>query len=291
MSSLKTDSLQLNKWVPTDYVSMSEFNDNFQKIDDAHKDVTTQLAEKPTYNSIFAPTRTSRFIAHRGFNKIAPENTLPAFEHAGRAGFWGVETDLQLTLDGEWVIMHDPTVDRMTNGSGTVTEMTLAQIKNLVIDSGTNISLYKNLRVPTIEELLVVCDRVNIVPVMEVKGVTNQTSASYDKLIDIIRRYGFEEKCIIISFDISALQQIRAKTKKIYIQYLNDIAQSSITAVKELGNAGLDVEVIHATKDLVDWAHTEGILVNVYNAYHQARISQAINAGVDFISTEGQLRG
>lgn len=45
MSSAKTDSLQLNKWVPTDYVSMSEFNDNFQKIDDAHKGVTTQLAE------------------------------------------------------------------------------------------------------------------------------------------------------------------------------------------------------------------------------------------------------
>lgn len=45
MSSLKTDKLQLNKWVPTDYVNMNEFNDNFQKIDDAHKDVTTQLAD------------------------------------------------------------------------------------------------------------------------------------------------------------------------------------------------------------------------------------------------------
>lgn len=45
MSSAKTDKLQLNKWVPTDYVNMNEFNDNFQKIDDAHKDVTTQLAD------------------------------------------------------------------------------------------------------------------------------------------------------------------------------------------------------------------------------------------------------
>ncbi len=72
------------------------------------------------------------FFAHRGGAKLAPENTLPAFEAAVER--WGcdiLETDVQLSRDGELVVIHDPTVDRTTDGAGAVAEMTWAELKKL----------------------------------------------------------------------------------------------------------------------------------------------------------------
>ena len=59
-----------------------------------------------------------RMIAHRGLSSLAPENTLPAYELAGKYGYYGAECDIHETKDGEFVLLHDDTLERMTNGSG-----------------------------------------------------------------------------------------------------------------------------------------------------------------------------
>src|SRR5690606_30302773 len=73
-------------------------------------------------------------IAHRGASGHAPENTLPAFELALAMGAHALEMDVTLTADDEVVLMHDPTVDRTTDGTGDITTLTLAQVK--VLDAG-----------------------------------------------------------------------------------------------------------------------------------------------------------
>ena len=78
------------------------------------------------------------WIAHRGNNTTYPENTIPAFLASGR--HFGVETDIQVTSDGKWVVMHDETVDRTTNGTGKIASMTLAQFRALRIDAGANLA-------------------------------------------------------------------------------------------------------------------------------------------------------
>ena len=76
------------------------------------------------------------FVAgHRGDRADAPENTLPAFEAAFAGGLEFVETDVQLTADGFPVLLHDPTVDRTTDGTGAVADLTLAQVQAL--DAGS----------------------------------------------------------------------------------------------------------------------------------------------------------
>ena len=104
---------------------------------------TTELAVKNSGTKV---------IAHRGYSSEAPENTLPAYELAAQSGAWGIEADIHRTADGAFVCMHDPTVDRMTDGTGVIAEMTLDEIQMLTIDSGSNSWAYPYARVPTMEE-------------------------------------------------------------------------------------------------------------------------------------------
>jgi len=96
-----------------------------------------------------------RVVAHRGHTQYAPENTLPAYEYAYGLGCTAVEMDIRHTADGRYVMIHDDTVDRTTNGTGYVDEMTLAEIRALDIDMGWRYGgRWPGLKVPTFEEAL-----------------------------------------------------------------------------------------------------------------------------------------
>ncbi|QGY42779.1 glycerophosphodiester phosphodiesterase [Maribellus comscasis] len=108
------------------------------------------------------------FCAHRGAMVTHPENTIVAFKAAVEAGAQMVELDVWLTQDGKMVIMHDETVDRTTNGSGRISDFTLAKIKKL--DAGSwKSSDFEGEKVPTFEEALSVLPR-NIWINVHVKG-------------------------------------------------------------------------------------------------------------------------
>jgi len=93
----------------------------------------------------------SRLIAHRGAPLLAPENTLPSFQAAVEHGATWIEVDVKLTKDRHPVIIHDDAVDRTTNGTGYVANLTLDQIRSL--DAGVCYGhLYKGVKVPTLAE-------------------------------------------------------------------------------------------------------------------------------------------
>jgi len=93
--------------------------------------------------------------AHRGASSICPENTVPAFQAAAKLGAQMIEFDVWLTRDGQAVIMHDPTVNRTTDGHGKVADLTLAQVRTL--DAGAKKGAeFKGVKVPTLEEALAV---------------------------------------------------------------------------------------------------------------------------------------
>ena len=85
-------------------------------------------------------------IAHRGRDATTPENTLAAFRHSIAAGITILETDVRVTKDGEFVLLHDETVDRTTNGRGSIGDLTLAEVQKLDAGSGE--------RIPTLREAL-----------------------------------------------------------------------------------------------------------------------------------------
>ena len=72
------------------------------------------------YESYRIPAGSVRMIAHMGYSAVAPANTLPSYIAAGESNFWGAECDIQRTADGVWILMHNDTVDAMTDGTGPV---------------------------------------------------------------------------------------------------------------------------------------------------------------------------
>ncbi len=96
--------------------------------------------------------RTTKVWAHRGASGYKPENTLEAFELAIKQGADGIELDVHTSADGELIVMHDETVDRVTDGTGLIKDMTLAQLKELKVSTPAEpTGIY---RVPTLAEVL-----------------------------------------------------------------------------------------------------------------------------------------
>ena len=154
-----------------------------------------------------------RMTAHRGFSQLAPENTLPSFRLAGEYGFWGAECDTSPTSDGVWVIMHDDTVDRTTDGEGKVGELTFEEISSLTIDCGNNVEDYPGTKVPTLTEYLDICKEYGMHPVIEIKPCTDVESL--DSLASLLLSRDEKDMFIIISFgkDICArIKQLMPET-------------------------------------------------------------------------------
>lgn len=137
-------------------------------------------------------------IAHRGGAELAPENTLPAFRQAIDA--WAadmVELDVRATADGRCVVLHDPTVDRTTDGTGPVREMTFAALRRLdagyrfTPDGGRTFPFRgRGVRVPTIEEVLAALPHARMT--VEVK-----VGQAQRPLFDAIRSAGAEDRVLI----------------------------------------------------------------------------------------------
>lgn len=265
----------------TDWQLIEEFDGTV--INEVDSRLSAQLADK-AYQTNVNPIGTPRIVGHRGLSGIAPENTIPSYVLAGRHGIWAAETDIQRTSDGVWVLMHDYSVDRTTDGSGNVKDMTLAQIKALKIDVGVNIGLYPNLRVPTLEEFLTVCKQYNMVPLLEVKSVFNAEDCL--DLVNVLKRYNFEEQAIVLSADLLILWEIRKHSMRLHTQYLSTISSTSLMHVVNMGNASINAEFSTLTKAHIEQAHEAGVSVNTWtvNSYEKAR--ELFSWGLDVLSTD-----
>ena len=149
-------------------------------------------------------------VAHRGFSGIAPQNSIPAVEKAIEYGYDGCEFDIHTTKDGKWVVIHNDTVDNMTDGEGNVADFTLEEIRQLKLDNGNGIENYENLKVPTLEEVLEIIAESDIMPVIEIKGCDTKYLPSLKKTLE---KYGLTERAIIISFTREYLEAYKALDK------------------------------------------------------------------------------
>jgi glycerophosphoryl diester phosphodiesterase len=128
-------------------------------------------------------------IAHRGDHVLVPENTIAAYENGIKNGVDFVEIDLRTTKDSVLVIMHDATVDHMTNGKGKISDLTYAELKNLqVIDKTKDTS--RIYRIPTFEEVLKTC-RNKIYIYLDYKD------ADVQQAYRMIKQYGMEKQIIV----------------------------------------------------------------------------------------------
>ncbi len=157
-------------------------------------------------------------IAHQGANELAPANTLPAFLKAAELGADGVELDAHLSADGVVVVLHDFTVDRTTDGSGRVTELPLAALKEL--DAGSWFDpAFAGERIPTLEEVFAaVGDRLLID--VELKVLPRQNDGLEAAVVRLVERHGLADRVLLSSFNPLALRRVRRLAPHLPIGFL-----------------------------------------------------------------------
>jgi glycerophosphoryl diester phosphodiesterase len=152
-------------------------------------------------------------MGHRGANGYEPENTLVSFQKAIEMGADGIELDVHLSSDGHLVVIHDETIDRTTNGKGTVNQLTLQELKSFRIND--------QYEIPTLEEVF---DLINKRCFINVE-LKNQDTA--EQVVQLIERYISEKNWdhthfLVSSFDWNALQQVRLLNEDIRIGVLTE---------------------------------------------------------------------
>lgn len=151
-------------------------------------------------------------IAHRGDSAHRPENTLASFASALEIGASLVELDVQLTADGHVVVLHDPTVDRTTDGRGDVRRMKLAEVRALSAGYPERFgAAWSGERVPTLAEVLtLVHERARIMIEIKKESVSDDADGGVEaRTVAEVRRQGLADRVALISFEHRALLRCR----------------------------------------------------------------------------------
>ncbi len=201
-----------------------------------------QLSSFPLSSGFILASHTSepqKLVAHRGFSSVYPENTIPAINGAVEKGFYGCEFDIHTTKDGIWVLNHDSDIDKMTDGTGEIADLTFNDLQQYNIDNGNGIKNFTDLKLPKLEDALEILSKSNTIPYIEIKGYD---PVAFENLLNIIDSYNLSDKAVIISFDMEALLGIRELDTQIKLMYLtNDLTEEDVKTCAANGNIGVDI--------------------------------------------------
>ncbi|HOO56250.1 MAG TPA: glycerophosphodiester phosphodiesterase family protein [bacterium] len=225
-------------------------------------------------------------IAHRGATEFAPENTIPSFEKAIEIGFDYVEIDVRYTKDGIPVLMHDPAVDRTTDGTGKVADMTLEELKKLDAGAKYGDGSFKGTPVPTLEEVLIALKgRMGIY--LDHKEMPKKIT------VDLINKYAFEKTRLIVYSDLDILLAFRELDPMIEVMPWGVYKIPDIDEMlKKLPHpTAFNIGSNTVERAFVDRAHELGIMVfkNTLTFLDTPpQMQLAIKEGVDAIQTDHQ---
>jgi glycerophosphoryl diester phosphodiesterase len=214
-------------------------------------------------------------IAHRGASGYAPENTCAAFERAIAMGADMIETDVQLTLDGELVLIHDDLVDRTTDGQGPVADHTLAELHAL--DAGSWFGPgFASERILTLAEFA--AEFLPRIPAcLEIKD-----PLATAPLLDALARLGIGDRVHITSFSWSALLPATMLRGDLVYGYLSRTFNDDIIhRCTERGITQICPPADLLTPGLVARAHEAGLFVRAWGVREQADVDRLFATGAD----------
>lgn len=239
-------------------------------------------------------------FAHRGGGGLFPENTLEAFKYSAEMGVDVLELDVHSTSDGTLVVMHDSRVDRTTNGSGKVNELTLAELKKLDAgylfspDGGQTFPFRgKGITIPTLQEIFDALPdkRFNVEPKQAAPSVVKP-------LCEIIRTRKMIDKVIVGSFRQEAIDEFRAECAEV----ATSATPSEVSEFLALYKVGLGetytppMQVLQiperlgalqiVTKDFVETARKLNLQVHVWTINEKDDMKRLLDDGVDGIMTD-----
>jgi len=218
-------------------------------------------------------------VAHRGNSVFAPENTIASCNAARRFAH-NVEFDVRETLDHKLVLMHDGTIDRTTNGTGAVENMTFSVLREL--DAGSWFSPeFSGELVPLMSEAVLAC-LPDMLPFIERK------TGSAARYVDLIRSLRIEDKAIVIAFDWNFLEELERLLPVIKTGALGSEALT-LNEIRVIQSKGIDfINWAHSgvTTETIDLVHASGMDLHVWTVNDAHRMQTFIDSGIDGITTD-----
>lgn len=225
-------------------------------------------------------------IAHRGVSGLERENTCPAFVAAGSRSYFGVETDVHVSRDKQFVIIHDETTKRVSNESYDINVETndYAAVKNLVLPDRDGSTCRQDIRIPLLAEYVSICKKYDKKCVLEIKNRFDP--ADLEAMIKVIEELDYIDGMIYISFSWENCVDMRRLLPNSTIQWLtsNEIDEAKMD---ELVSYGLDLDIFYKRldKDTIDLLHSKGIKVNCWTVDNKDDAEALVDMGIDFITT------
>jgi glycerophosphoryl diester phosphodiesterase len=230
-------------------------------------------------------------VAHRGAPISHPENTLSSFEAAIELGARIVELDVRVSADGVPVVMHDPTVDRTTDGSGSVNELTAAQLARL--NAGTPGS---PAAVPTLAEVLDLASGRAAVA-LEIKNLPGEPGyepvrqPAVEAALAELERMAFDGPVLVISFNPASIAACRAMAPDVPTGFLTTHHVDPREALAHAVSAGHEM-VLPGTwvlesvgEAFVAEAHDAGLRVGTWTADEPDEVARMLDWGVDAVAS------
>ena len=223
-----------------------------------------------------------RMVAHRGVSGLERENTCAAFVAAGNRSYFGVETDIHRTADGQYIVFHDDNLARLLGDERVVEEMRFDELRALrLTDLDGNVR--GDLLLPTLTEYVNICKKYDKDCVLEIKN--HFEPEDIDNVIAIIRGIGWLERTIFISFDLPNMLCIRERLPQQRAQYLVSSFGDDLLSILTENHLDLDIKYSSLSAEQVRACHEAGIEVNVWTVNEAADAERLAGYGVDFITS------
>jgi glycerophosphoryl diester phosphodiesterase len=241
-------------------------------------------------SNVFGALRTPgdpAFVAgHRGDRSSAPENTIVSLQAALDSTLEFAETDVQLTADGVPVLMHDPTVDRTTDGTGPVGDFTLERLRTL--DAGSWYSpAFAGVRVPTLEEFLVIFAGSNKKVLLELKDFWSKAEVSV--ATDLVYTAGVQDRVTFTTKNFTTLRNIEAVAPGFPRAIIMRLLPAEPVRLAQFYGAIAiltSLESLERNPQAVELMHAAGLGILLYTLNSEKRWSEALAFGVDGIVTD-----
>lgn len=228
----------------------------------------------------------SLIIAHRGASGYAPENTLEAFDLAVQQRADGVELDVHLTRDGELLVAHDERIDRVSDGSGWIHQMSAQQIKRY--DFNRLHPEYQGAKAPLLSEVYELLKPSGLIINVELKNSLIPYEGMEEKLLTLASAMGMEDRIIYSSFNHPSMLYLKSLDRSARCGLLYDCLL--LDPARYAADAGMDAlhpryHQLLNMEDYCEQAHARGVQVNTWTVNFERDMKRVIALGADAVIT------
>lgn len=228
-----------------------------------------------------------KMVAHRGASGLECENSCAAFVAAGNRSYWGIETDVHVTRDGKFVIIHDDRTGRVSPTDIPVEESTWEQLQEIQLYANVKeqAPTRRDLVLPTLSDYIRICRHYNKTAVLELKNPMAKEHVV--GIVEEIRSLGYLEKTLFISFSWSNMVCLRELLPEQPMQYLVSKGRWTDELPAKLQQHRLDLDIYYGelTRERVELLHSMNIVVNCWTVDDPAAGAELAAMGVDYITS------